>query len=91
MILIAIVDDDESEMRELKKCVEKYFADKDEACVIHLYSDGVEFVRSREQYNIVFFDIRMKEMDGLDAARFLRIINKEVQIIFVTHMRNNFV
>lgn len=86
MLLIAIVDDDESEMQELKNCVEAYFAVREETCIIHLYQDGVEFIRSREQYNIVFFDIRMKEMDGLDAAHFLRIINKEVQIIFVTHM-----
>lgn len=86
MLLIAIVDDDEREMQELKSCVEQYFATKEEVCIIHLFPDGVEFVRSREKYHIVFFDIRMKEMDGLDAARFLRIINKEVQIIFVTHM-----
>lgn len=86
MLLLAIVDDDEKERMELKKCVEQYFNTINQTCIIHLYSDGVEFVRSRERYNIVFFDIRMKEMDGLDAARFLRIINKEAQIIFVTHM-----
>lgn len=86
MLLIAIVDDDEKEMQELKSCVEQYFSAGEDACIIHTYSDGVEFIRSREQYNIVFLDIRMREMDGLDAAHFLRIINKEVQIIFVTHM-----
>lgn len=86
MILIAIVDDNKDELQALKTCVNEYFASKEDTCVIHPFSDGVEFVRSREQYNIVFFDIRMKEMDGLDAAHFLRIINKEAQIIFVTHM-----
>lgn len=86
MLLIAIVEDDDDDMQQLKNCVEQYFIAKEEICVIHSFSDGVEFIRSREQYHIVFFDIRMKEMDGLDAAHFLRIINKEAQIIFVTHM-----
>ena len=86
MLLIAVVDDDTKEMQELVDCVEHYFNAKGEEHVIHRYYNGVEFIRSRELYNIVFLDIRLGEMDGLDAARFLRIVNKEAQLIFVTHM-----
>lgn len=86
MLLIAIVDDDKKEMQELVNCVEHYFAEKGEEHIINRYSDGVEFIRSRETYNIVFLDIRLGEMDGMDVARFLRMINKEAQLIFVTHM-----
>lgn len=86
MLLIAIVDDDAKEVQTLAGYVERYFEEKGEAHIIHMYYDGVEFVRSRELYNIVFLDIRMGEMDGLDAAHFLRIVNKEAQLIFVTYM-----
>ena len=86
MLLIAIVDDDAKEVKTLAGYVERYFEEKGEAHIIHMYYDGVEFVRSRELYNIVFLDIRMGEMDGLDAAHFLRIVNKEAQLIFVTYM-----
>lgn len=86
MLLIAIVDDDEKEVQDLAGCVEHYFHAKGEEHIIHRFYDGVEFIRSRELYNIVFLDIRLGEMDGMDAARFLRIVNKDAQLIFVTHM-----
>lgn len=86
MLLIAVVDDDQQEMQQLVDYVEHYFQEKGEEHIIYRYSDGVEFIRSRELYDIVFLDIRLGEMDGMDAARFLRIVNKEAQLIFVTHM-----
>ncbi len=86
MLLVAVVDDDREELQELAGYVKDYFDRADESYVIHQFNDGVEFIRSREMYNIVFMDIRMGELDGLDAARFMRIVNKEAQLIFVTHM-----
>lgn len=86
MLLIAIVDDDRQEMQALIDCVEHYFSEKGGEYLIYQYNDGVEFIRSREQFNIVFLDIRLGEMDGMDVAHFLRVINKDAQLIFVTHM-----
>lgn len=86
MLLIAVVDDDKQEMDDLVNFVEHYFQSRQEEYIIYRYHDGVEFIRSRELYNIVFLDIRLGEMDGLDVARFLRMVNKEAQLIFVTHM-----
>ncbi len=86
MILIAIVDDNGQERLSLEKCVGKYLSDKNVAHVIHKFDNGVEFIRSRAAYDIVFMDIQMRDMDGLDAARFLRIVNRDVKLIFVTRM-----
>ncbi len=86
MILIAIVDDDRQERQALENCIERYLDETDTAHLIHRFDGGVEFIRSRTVYDIVFMDIQLGDMDGLDAARFLRIVNKDAKLIFVTHM-----
>ena len=63
MLLIAVVDDDKQEMDDLVNFVEHYFQSRQEEYIIYRYHDGVEFIRSRELYNIVFLDIRLGEMD----------------------------
>lgn len=85
MILIGLVDSDVQERLKLKEYIKSYFDKKEEFCVIHQFSDGVEFIQSKEKYNIVFLEIKIGEMDGIEVARFFRMVNKEAQIVFVTH------
>lgn len=85
MILIAIVDNDQEEMQALETRVKHYLEEENVAHFIHKFDSGVEFIRSRAAYDIVFMEIRMEDMDDLDAARFLRIVNKDAKLIFVTH------
>lgn len=84
MILLAIVDSNLQDAQMLEKCVECYMKKKDIGYLSHRYDGGVEFIRSRTNYDIVLTDIQLKDMDGLDAARFLRIVNKDAALIFVT-------
>lgn len=86
MLLIAIVDDSQNDSDLLKGQVEHYLKQKEEAYMIQTYSDGVDFIRSKESFDIVFLDIRMQQMDGIEVARFLRIVNKTAVLIFVTYM-----
>lgn len=86
MILIAIVDDNRQERQALEEYVEHSLAEKNTAHIIHKFDGGVEFIRSRTSYDIVFMEAQMRDMDGLDAARFLRIVNQDAKLIFVTHM-----
>lgn len=85
MILIAIVDENRLERKALEDYVERYVAGKNHAYFIHKFDGGVEFIRSRTNYDIVFMDIQLSDMDGLEAARFMRIVNPDAKLIFVTH------
>ena len=85
MILLAIVDSNQQDAQSLEKCVEHYLKKRDIGHLIHRYDGGVEFIRSRTNYDIVLTDIQLEDMDGLDAARFLRIVNRDAALIFVTH------
>ncbi len=86
VLLIAIVDDDPKDAEHLKECVENYCRNNQLAVMIHMFQDGLDLVRSSENHDIVFLDIQMKKLDGLETARFIRKIDRESILIFVTNM-----
>ena len=86
MLKIAIVEDDPQDFYILKKNVEQFFHTEKEPFVIQEYHDGLRFIRNYEEPDIVFMDIKMDKLDGLDAARLLRKISTESILIFVTRM-----
>ena len=86
MILVAITDDDAKDAALLKKGVEAYFQAKKRTARVQVFSDGLDFIKSSETYDIVFLDIQMEKLDGLETARLFRKIGKESILIFVTNM-----
>ena len=86
MLLIAVVDDDPKDASLLKKHVEEYCTRKNIAAMTHVFSGGLEFIRAPETHDIVFLDIQMGRLDGLETARLLRKINQESILVFVTNM-----
>lgn len=56
-------------------------------CQTDLYPSGKELLEKASvplQYDIVFLDISMAELDGLETARKLRQLSEDVYIVFVT-------
>ena len=54
---------------------------------IDTYPSGKEMLDRADvslQYDIVFLDINMEEMDGLETAQHIRKISSKVFIVFVT-------
>ena len=86
MLLAAIVDDDPRDSALLKECVEKYCETNRIPVMIHVFQDGLDLIRSTEKHDIVFLDIQMGKLDGLETARFIRKIDRESILIFVTNM-----
>ena len=86
MLLIAVVDDDPKDAALLKGCVEEYCKKNGQPAMIHVFGDGLDLIRSTENHDIVFLDIQMGKLDGLETARFIRKINKDNILIFVTNM-----
>ena len=86
MLLIAVVDDDPKDSSLLKECVEAYCEKNGYAAMVRIYQDGLDFIRSTESHDIVFLDIQMGKLDGLETARLIRKINKECILVFVTNM-----
>ena len=86
MVSIAIVEDGDKEAAALTRCLERY---EKENCARFSYvrfSDAMSFLEYREAVDIVFMDIMLPNISGIEAARQLRKFNDTTIIIFVTNM-----
>lgn len=85
---IAIVDDAKSDRDELKTNLMRYFEEMKLNCISapDQYVSSEVFLQSGHclSYDIVFFDIYMDGMSGMEAAKTLREQSDAVKIVFTT-------
>lgn len=86
MINIAICDDEELFIKKEKDIISKYVQAKGYEYQIDVYLSGKKFLESEKsnQYDIVFLDISMGEIDGIETAKCIRSFNNKVYLVFVT-------
>lgn len=82
MINIAICDDEINIINKTKKLIQDY--DKEDID-IYVYESGEELINSDKEFHIIFLDIDMKGLDGIETAKKLRKYDKKVKIIYVTN------
>lgn len=87
MFHIALVEDDEACALETQTYIENFGKESGLELRVTRFSSGVRFLDGYSPiYDIVFMDIEMPEMNGMDTARKLREIDPVVVLIFVTNM-----
>lgn len=83
---IAVCDDEILFIDRIVKNIEKRYKDLD--TVIHSFLSGEEFLKHYEKgkanYDAIFLDIEMKQLDGIKTAEKIRKIDDEVPIVFLT-------
>lgn len=83
MFNIAIVDDEEVIREQIKFLVEKNYI----KTIIDIYSSGEELLLTDRCYDIVFLDIKMDGMNGIDTAKELRQKAEDTILIFITGIK----
>lgn len=78
---IAVCDDDETAVSFLRELIESYPRQKLNA---DGYSSGEDLLRTGNIYDLIFLDIDMKGIDGIETARRIRIHDRKVKIVYVT-------
>lgn len=87
MFHIAICDDEEYFRLREKKLIERYMKNRGYSCQIDLYASGKELLSCANgnlPYDVIFLDISMEEMDGLETAEKIRKLSENIYIVFVT-------
>lgn len=84
---IAVCDDSEIDREMITDLLNRYFADKSVIYHVVSYSTGQDLiydVEEGEKYNIVFLDIYLDLILGIDVARKLRKLAYDGAIVFLT-------
>lgn len=85
MLNIAICDDEQISIDKIYSKVSQYCVSKNISYSVHTYTTSMDLVSSDlNNINIIFLDVDMKGMNGIDAAKEIRKVNKEVIIIYVS-------
>ncbi len=83
---IAVCEDNKLDREILKTMLQNYFENRREEVAVLEYSSGEEMLTAIEDNNIsvdlIFLDIYMKELDGMETARKIRQFGGNMPIIF---------
>ncbi len=87
MITIAICDDEKQTADQMKKLVSGLFREKNMEVDIVCFSSGEELLQYDKNIDILFLDIQMRGMDGMETARKLRGRHFKGFLIFITILK----
>ena len=84
---IAIVEDEDLAAQALIDHIKQYEAQTGQSFQIFRFANGADFLQNyRAVYAVVFLDVQMPRMNGLETALQLRRCDKNVSIIFITNL-----
>lgn len=90
MIRIAVVEDDKNEANLMESNLIRYFSERnmDGQYSIKRFPDAVDFITFyRAEYDVIFMDIDLPDLNGMEAAHKLREKDATVILVFVTNLR----
>lgn len=88
---IAVIDDTSEDIKHIKSLLETFSEEYNISIDTDFFSCGEDFLKDfvPNRYDAVFCDIYMGSMSGIDAAKHIRLEDKNCIIVFLT-MSNNF-
>ncbi len=83
---IAVVDDENIFRMQFKLIMDKLAAQKDLSLEIEEFASGTDFIAALDdrRFDVVFMDIYMPDLDGVETARQLRQKTERIFLIFMT-------
>ena len=87
MYNIAVCDDEQVFSAELKKLIHRYGKESGADIRVTVFKSGLELMEHYHiELDLIFLDIQMDCMDGLETAKRIRQVDPDVSIIFLTSL-----
>lgn len=84
-IRIAIVEDEDYQAQMLERYLQRFSDENRVDFTIKRFAEAVSLLDDYSpDYDLIYMDIRMPYMNGMDAAHRLRALDQEVLLVFVT-------
>ncbi len=80
---IAVVDDEKIIREHIREIIEKQKLNNNVAC----FSSGEELLAAAKPFDVIFLDIQMDGMNGIEAAKEVRTKNADAVLIFLTGIK----
>lgn len=87
MICIAVCDDEKYMSDRIRTMVSDFFSGKNMETAILQFSCGEDLLKYNGKIDILFLDIQMRDLDGMETARKLRADKFRGILIFITVLR----
>ena len=81
---IAICDDEEKERNNLSNLINKYCTERQLVYELATFSSGEELIKTGSFFHIIFLDISMKELNGIETGKEIYKRNHKTKIVYVT-------
>ena len=88
MLSIAVCDDEIMECCNIAAKIKKVLEEMKILCVIHQFNSGQELLQAIEQFDIIFLDIIMEDLDGMSTAQCIREKAVDKILIFISSSRS---
>ena len=84
---IGILEDERDVAEKIQGFVQRFFDEKGENVQIYMYSDAYSLIESNYyDMDVLFMDIQMNMMNGMEAATHIRQKDPHVIIVFVSNL-----
>lgn len=84
---IAIVEDETTHYKYVAKLIEAWTKKAEHHVIVTHAANAEEFLFKYDQpgcFDIIFLDVMMKEMNGMELAKAIRQFDRTVQFVFLT-------
>jgi DNA-binding LytR/AlgR family response regulator len=84
MLSIAICDDDKSDAAKIEALIKDYMSLKQMPYQLKRFHSGEELLEAKEVFELLFLDIALGKMNGIQVGKLIRETNHNAKIIYTT-------
>lgn len=87
MLRIAIAEDEPQCAQSLRGFIRQYAKENDLEADVTWFPDGLQLAENyAPRWDILFLDIQMAHLDGMETARLIRKQDPDVTMVFITNL-----